>query len=1233
MQRRYIHILSRNLFILLIAFLFCSNLTIGNTSNLNNFEDSVDTEIAKAQQVLDESSDVLRETNAASNKIAELTSIQKANEAALRNIEALNESLKEFQQLKIKEKLTNISPKLTSTKAKLEEIKGKIASDSTNEQDIKNREKLDAKIKEFDSQIKLVDDYKDTFKKNLERIYDCVKAIYTDNSTILKPLKDINAMDDGIILLRVLPSKLGDFSDVINLQERLSKDWDILAPLTDTMLGLTDAQITMKHQPIELIRDSVTSDINGVSGKLDGWFKTLNDRANDLITSINTFLNDFFDKPENKLVDAATKAQQANDLADALQQIVKEWIGISNAVKNFDAGFAIETISKKAQDIDESAIRLSTRKALLLDAPAGDMTNFTTEFIPLYYFTDIPNLMKALNPAMYEIRDVGGLRDQSERLRRDLNEADILLPDAQAEVSDLNTRLKNLREELRVAEAKYLSSNDLFSIADRKLKELTSRTNPDAGRVTRETQRKEDLDKDNKANKENRDRLKNEQTGLPSKISAAEDRLLLAQERVRRARTNTLLLAQTESEAFAKARDNEAVYVAPIIGTTRDPLKKVFMFAFGNRKMIFIRGLKENVDKAKAAIALFDRPAPQARLTLWTLELNSTADYNGAKKFARVLPIIENELANSRSRIAASLSFLRDSINKKVNEIANGKLTMAGADTSDRGIRWARMHFYQKSVLLRLGFDFGSAANPNPIAEMMLPDPAGTTTLGEALVVLSLASQDNREKVLKDFEKDLNGELTKLGLPPSRFTPPTSGCDPTSSPLLNNCWFASVNRAMSKDISQNGEYNYTSQQKEIIDAIIKSNSIRVIAKLEELLKALKIAQEKRISKMLPSTSAEEDNLIDRIVPILGWLYQEFGITTQEAIKKSTITSIPYKREVSGVDLLRTANAQVARADLMLKQLIDAVDQDIDRHFVQPTIIGLREILVREKVVSVGVLNRTSVISTNRLLARVDARASAQLPLGEETNILQSAQQLAQVVQAGQIGGILGVFGSLNGLPRNDVTEIYGLTTQSQFKVTPIFDPTGQTLRFKFDYVAANLVTEPAGTTNPQLPKIERHTVNTEVELNNLELREISRFDSNSKLGIATRKWGGIPLIKDLPGMSHVPLLGWFVRKSGKSAVIQQSMIFGQTTMYPTIGDMLELLKSGDYLDFASANKPACPACPGVENTQATDDNKKPCPPEAENGVSVTLDKKAQDSLNQNKQYMKLVEDSNKKNPR
>jgi hypothetical protein len=176
-----------------------------------------------------------------------------------------------------------------------------------------------------------------------------------------------------------------------------------------------------------------------------------------------------------------------------------------------------------------------------------------------------------------------------------------------------------------------------------------------------------------------------------------------------------------------------------------------------------------------------------------------------------------------------------------------------------------------------------------------------------------------------------------------------------------------------------------------------------------------------------------------------------------------------------------------------------------------------------------------------LLARVEPRASAQLPLGQQTDVLQAAQQLSEIFFAAQAGGPLGALGSLQSLPRTPQAELYGLTTGNVFQVTPVFDPSGQALRFRFDYILSSLIQEPDGTVNPQLPRIERHTVNTEVQLSNLELREISRYESNARLGIATRYSGGLPIFKDIPYVRYIPLVGWFVRTSGKAAITQESL--------------------------------------------------------------------------------------------
>ena len=263
-------------------------------------------------------------------------------------------------------------------------------------------------------------------------------------------------------------------------------------------------------------------------------------------------------------------------------------------------------------------------------------------------------------------------------------------------------------------------------------------------------------------------------------------------------------------------------------------------------------------------------------------------------------------------------------------------------------------------------------------------------------------------------------------------------------------------------------------------------------------------------------------------------------------------------------VLSAATPSEAKADEMLKAMIIAIEDDLDRIFLQPMIEGLRKRLIADTGVNVGIMQRESMLATNRGKARVDPRASAQLAVGEQEDILAGVQQLAQLYGAVQSGGALGALGALEQLPREPQPEIYALTTGNKFEVTPIFDPSGQALRFKFDFVGSSNLQEPNGTTNPQFPRIERHTVNTEVQLSNLETREISRFESDSRLGLPTTYSGGVPILKDIPHVRPwIPLIGWFVRKAGSNAVAQQSVIFGQTTIYPSIQTMVSLLEDSE----------------------------------------------------------------------
>jgi hypothetical protein len=389
-----------------------------------------------------------------------------------------------------------------------------------------------------------------------------------------------------------------------------------------------------------------------------------------------------------------------------------------------------------------------------------------------------------------------------------------------------------------------------------------------------------------------------------------------------------------------------------------------------------------------------------------------------------------------------------------------------------------------------------------------------------------------------------------------------------------NKFFTSTRRVLGLDFQPTGNAEpLTSGQLELTLALEKiahqkatDQVQRGLAELEQL--------DTRAAALAPNSiqrlqiTARKRNVVRDLIPMINWVRTNFGMSqtvsvqltprdvasAQDEIKKFTQAS-------TEVNPTRHYNARVAAADQMLKEMIIAVEDDIERHFVQRMLNRLRDKITRDKIgVGVGVMQRTSVLATNRLVARVDPRASAQLAIGEETNLIQSLQQLGQIAVSTQTAGLFGLLGALDKLPREAPAEIYGINTGTLCLVTPIFDPSGQALRFKFDFVGTTRIQEPNGTVSRQLPRIERHTVNTEVQLSNLEIREISRFESNSRIGRPTEYQGGLPIIKDIPKVRpFLPLLGWFVRKGGKAAVVQQSLIFGQTTMYPTISDIMDLL--------------------------------------------------------------------------
>ena len=1087
-------------------------------------------------------------------------------------------------------------------------------------------------------------------------------AIFSDRSLIGANGATLPSAPDASLLLQVLPKGLPALRDVVDNAQQIGSAWKSMQPVLSSLPD-SAKKADAKDPGAEL--KNLQATIDGIKLKLASWLSTVAQRVTADAKSLEGQTSDVLLDPAKNSAAALGEVREKTSTLSAAQAVVDAvppLIGFLEDGK--PQGFALKTVTDNQDDLQKRTNVLRASISRVHDALAGDFAGFETDQVSLYYFTDVARLMYALNEGYLTVGGVADAEAKAAAQRTALTQAELDLADAQATVNRYQKQVSDLQEQQRQAQFKLKGLNSSVSKLANRLKtaqDAKDRTDtnyklaqdkqnsaPDdptqkvavdkaAGEqtkaATKVSQAQSDYDaakSDQQKAQSQMDETQNQKDSLPAKLAAAQQALSDAQTAVAAERRKMILAAQAESDAFAFARDNTPFMYAMADASSPNPAKRVMLYAFNDNKTIFMRGKRPDLDEVKKIIAAFDQPAPQARLTLWTFELSAEAgqkaNKGSAEKLNRAMAIIDEELSGTRALQNTTLTLLRELINKAVRErtVDPNSLPTCELCTPEDTLKRARLAFYDPFVLKQMHVDPTKplTETDQPMLDRMrgeIPDPAGTTTLGEALMVLSLARPDTRMVIRDTFETQILERLGALSIAP-KIKDQIRLSDLRSCPyhnVLSECFFPLTWHGLGiweGDLSP----GLTSQQLEITralndaytKAVLKSWTLKAQGWLDEL-PALtsemnsiqndmatlenKATQTRKLSDHL-SPSEKTKEILERLAPPDRSSYtqkhdkfvtlqarqqtidkQSFpmidelrrrGFDVGDLVSKIGAAQALGRPSTDSLQALRgiiasitvTATPREAAADEMLKAMIIALEDDLDRVFMQPIVKGLRERLISEGI-NVGVLQRESMLATNRGKARVDPRASAQLAVGEQEDILAGVQQLAQLYGAVQSGGALAALGALEGLPREQQPEIYALTTGNKFEVTPIFDPSGQALRFKFDFVGITKLQEPNGTINPQLPRIERHTVNTEVQLSNLETREISRYESDARLGLPTQYWGGIPILKDIPYVRPwIPLVGWFVRKAGSNAVAQQSVIFGQTTIYPSIQNMVSLLE-------------------------------------------------------------------------
>src|SRR5215470_15857352 len=233
--------------------------------------------------------------------------------------------------------------------------------------------------------------------------------------------------------------------------------------------------------------------------------------------------------------------------------------------------------------------------------------------VSLYYFSDVPRLMKMLNGKTTKVVD-REFTDEAAKQHDSLAQEEANLINAQAKVSGLQTELLSLKEKLRQSQANVVSlqtvldrsSADLITTKRRQTRaadqlgkaqddanshqaDSTQKTALEQAEENKKNadQQVEDAQRRNDQAKSDHDaaaaKLESDQkdpAGLAASVNTTQANLEEAQREVAVRSQAALLAASAESQSFARARDNAPFWCATGDPHNSDPAQRVTMFAF-----------------------------------------------------------------------------------------------------------------------------------------------------------------------------------------------------------------------------------------------------------------------------------------------------------------------------------------------------------------------------------------------------------------------------------------------------------------------------------------------------------------------------------------------------------------------------------------------------------------------------------------------------------------------------
>jgi hypothetical protein len=306
-------------------------------------------------------------------------------------------------------------------------------------------------------------------------------------------------------------------------------------------------------------------------------------------------------------------------------------------------------------------------------------------------------------------------------------------------------------------------------------------------------------------------------------------------------------------------------------------------------------------------------------------------------------------------------------------------------------------------------------------------------------------------------------------------------------------------------------------------------------------------------------------------------------------------------EEKQIQLLEGTRAHTAVIDDYVKRICTALEDDFNTQFYEPAFRRIREETYHCGTVSLGQIEHTSVLTGNRQFAKVQPQATMEFDLPKRRIMIAEAMAAAQAgmsdygallgdpnflaltkLYSGQptsstfSGGAAGsqVRDVLPGLPSQTGESaviqaqsgqpqfqsqleslvpdpaIYKFETGTGYEIRPVIQPDGQSVLFDLNYMYTTNVREPVAADEKHLGRVKRHFIDTDVQVGNYELREVSRYRVALK---AERSGRGVPLLESIPGAGAL-----FRPVNDGESSLQQNIILAHSVIYPTLFDLMGL---------------------------------------------------------------------------